>query len=1245
MSPSTTAFPSAPGPTSGIRGGDVGGMQLPGGRSSWTGPYGTASPASGDRRARYPYIKDLQDQAARLEVDERSPINHLLATASEALQKCQSFVNQGDLGTAYVQYLRASEIIVNTIPRHVDYRLLPVHHPEWYHQFSNLMMSISQKQSTMDAIKEQILEDNLATQIRPQGSPSMDIQRAPSHQQSAPLRMPSPADFQSNGASQQYNGVGKQNGTRSAAEDLLAQRFARLQTTQSSPSNGQHSSGYVNSTLAASPPAETLSDYRPSSSSSVQSLTGTSFGSGASRPFGPRAIGTPQHISVPPKKPLNVNTVSLPRAPSPTYSPIWSVPSQPPPSNPPRTSSESSRATPSKYAQIVGSRLSSPRRSEDDNPYRSRTPNGVHLAHENKSSSNELPFNTTIRAQQLLDYMRKYNVLVIDARPRELYDSGHIYARSILCIEPVVLKENMSAEELEERLVVSPDNELSLFERRNEFDLVVYYDQGTDSVSYLAGSPVGTSAPHLRALYDTLYEFNAYKPLKDGRPPAMLIGGLDAWVDLVGSQSLATSSTAAIMGSIQAKRPVQKPGRPLGRVPTASANSSLEIRKRRLREFKPLNSEELTAWMERAKKEEVMAHTYEDEEGTITEEPEDEANAQEPPSPFVHTYEDFLRRFPEPQAIQQSMVAPEPRVAMPAMPNYAAPVPLAPSRPPPALPRPNYGGLSDGRQIQPPLARQNSASKTALYTSSSLMTRLKMPRTGLTNFGVTCYMNSTLQCLSATTVMSKFFIDDRYRYYVQKNWKGSQGVMPGLYANLIRSLWKNDVEVIVPTSYRNFCGRLNREWAIDRQQDAKEFFDFAVDCLHEDLNVNWQRNQLRPLTFEEEMQREKMPVPKVSRIEWDRYCHREESFISSLFAGQHASRLRCTTCHRTSTTYEAFYSISVEIPPTGTGDIYQCLQSYCKEEMLSGDEVWKCPYCKCERVATKQIIITRAPQILVVHFKRFSASKTQSARKIHTRVEFPLHGLRMDNFVIPYPAVNGENANASNAAAAAPPSLSPTIPPFTYDAYAVLRHLGSTLSGGHYISMVRDAQRQCWRRFDDERVADFNPRDLRPSDRLQNEQAYIVFYERVPAKLIYSLPLLFTMADKEFTYAEVSAHKTKKDLHIVVNEGVYNVTSFVDEHPGGEEVLLDVAGQDASEAFEDVGHSDEAREILDTLKIGTLKRLPGDPAPRAISTSDSSSPGSSGSGSGGVGLYAIVLIGAAAAYAAYQYLQLQTETQ
>jgi hypothetical protein len=40
-----------------------------------------------------------------------------------------------------------------------------------------------------------------------------------------------------------------------------------------------------------------------------------------------------------------------------------------------------------------------------------------------------------------------------------------------------------------------------------------------------------------------------------------------------------------------------------------------------------------------------------------------------------------------------------------------------------------------------------------------------------------------------------------------------------------------------------------------------------------------------------------------------------------------------------------------------------------------------------------------------------------------------------------------------------------------------------------------------------------------------------------------------TMSDKEFSYQEVSAHNTKKDLYLVIHDKVYNVSSFVDEHP------------------------------------------------------------------------------------------------
>ncbi|KAJ6261300.1 hypothetical protein Dda_3969 [Drechslerella dactyloides] len=138
------------------------------------------------------------------------------------------------------------------------------------------------------------------------------------------------------------------------------------------------------------------------------------------------------------------------------------------------------------------------------------------------------------------------------------------------------------------------------------------------------------------------------------------------------------------------------------------------------------------------------------------------------------------------------------------------------------------------------------------------------------------------------------------------------------------------------------------------------------------------------------------------------------------------------------------------------------------------------------------------------------------------------------------------------------------------------------------------------------------------------------------------------MAAQEVTYTELLSHDTKEDLYVAIHEKVYNVTRFVDEHPGGEEVLLDVGGQDATEAFEDVGHSDEAREILSGYLVGDLKRGANDPKPSSASENRVSLPPGEDS-AGGIFLitispsfvYAIVVAGLAGG--AYYYLQLQQQ--
>ena len=37
--------------------------------------------------------------------------------------------------------------------------------------------------------------------------------------------------------------------------------------------------------------------------------------------------------------------------------------------------------------------------------------------------------------------------------------------------------------------------------------------------------------------------------------------------------------------------------------------------------------------------------------------------------------------------------------------------------------------------------------------------------------------------------------------------------------------------------------------------------------------------------------------------------------------------------------------------------------------------------------------------------------------------------------------------------------------------------------------------------------------------------------------------------EKEYTYAEVGAHSSKKDLYLVIHDKIYDTTAFVDEHP------------------------------------------------------------------------------------------------
>ncbi|KAJ8302846.1 hypothetical protein KUTeg_019242 [Tegillarca granosa] len=124
---------------------------------------------------------------------------------------------------------------------------------------------------------------------------------------------------------------------------------------------------------------------------------------------------------------------------------------------------------------------------------------------------------------------------------------------------------------------------------------------------------------------------------------------------------------------------------------------------------------------------------------------------------------------------------------------------------------------------------------------------------------------------------------------------------------------------------------------------------------------------------------------------------------------------------------------------------------------------------------------------------------------------------------------------------------------------------------------------------------------------------------------------------KVFREDEVKQHKDAKSTWMIIHDKIYDVTKFLEEHPGGEETIEKIAlnvinmtdmykyifqqkslcGGDATESFEDVGHSTDARDLMKEYLVGELHEK--DKKHKNIKTSTTLSAPESNSGSNWTG--------------------------
>ena len=180
---------------------------------------------------------------------------------------------------------------------------------------------------------------------------------------------------------------------------------------------------------------------------------------------------------------------------------------------------------------------------------------------------------------------------------------------------------------------------------------------------------------------------------------------------------------------------------------------------------------------------------------------------------------------------------------------------------------------------------------------------------GLQNLGNTCYINSTLQCLSNTLDLTKYFLLEYFRNDINTGNKlGSNGVIAFKYYSLIKKMWIGNESRINPSGFVDSIKKIKTQFAGYKQQDAQEFLSVLLDQLHEDLN----RITEKPYVELLEKQNDENDLIASKRW-WDLHKQREDSIIVDLFNGQFKSETICQVCNKSSITYDPFISLCVPL--------------------------------------------------------------------------------------------------------------------------------------------------------------------------------------------------------------------------------------------------------------------------------------------------------------------------------------------
>ena len=317
---------------------------------------------------------------------------------------------------------------------------------------------------------------------------------------------------------------------------------------------------------------------------------------------------------------------------------------------------------------------------------------------------------------------------------------------------------------------------------------------------------------------------------------------------------------------------------------------------------------------------------------------------------------------------------------------------------------------------------------------------------GLNNIGATCYMNSTLQCLSNTKPLTEYFL--------KKFKKSEKNIMVNEYYDLLLNLWnraKNNT-AYSPNSFKEVLSKENPLFAGIAANDSKDLINFLLERFHQELN------EVKPNTVNNNNiinPQDQTNEQYMLDIFLKEFKEKYNSAISSMFYGLMGTKSQCLGCNVLKYNFQVYSFLEFPLQQVnqycfnngrrplynndGTNpdvDLYECFEYYNKIDLMNGDNQMYCNMCNKLSDSYYSTTIYSLPINLIINLNRGRGAVYEC------KVNFP-EQLNLINFVT---LKNGITV---------------------YELYSVICGLGPSSMSGHFVSYCKNRIDNKWYLYND----------------------------------------------------------------------------------------------------------------------------------------------------------------------------------